>query len=81
MMLRLLRRLVGIRQVIGQAAAIAAAREECIRRGWPWDEPIVVSEGLLVYSIWTNARSRGGNVSVRVRCNDGSILTSGMVPY
>lgn len=32
-----------------------AAKEECGRRGWLWQEPVRVSRTLAGFSIWTNA--------------------------
>ncbi len=77
----LIRSLLGIRHVVGKATAVAAAKEECLEHGWPWVEPIHVSEGPIDYRIMTNARMRGGNVYVRVRCRDGRVVRSGFARY
>jgi hypothetical protein len=77
----LVRSLLGIQQVVGRETAVAAAKEECLAHGWPWEEPIHVSEGLLEYRIMTNARMRGGNVNVRVRCRDGRVARSAFAAH
>ncbi len=80
-MMRLVRRVFGIRQVIGRERALEIAKEECARRGWPWVEPINLEEGLFAYAIRTNAASRGGNVNIYVRCVDGRVSRAALAPY
>jgi hypothetical protein len=56
--------------------AIAAAKE----RKWPWKEPVSVRWGLLTYTVWTNARSRGGNVCLKIRKRDGAVISASLSP-
>jgi hypothetical protein len=70
-----------VRQVIGRERALEIAKDECSRRGWPWIEPVDFQEGLLEYAIRTNARNRGGNVNLRVRCADGRVSSAAFAPY
>jgi hypothetical protein len=77
----LIRSLLGIRHVVAKATAVAAAKEECLNRGWPWVEPVHVFEGPIEYRIMTSAGMRGGNVTVRVRCTDARVVGSGLAPY
>jgi hypothetical protein len=53
--------------------ALKAARSECERRGWPWEEPVRIEQGLSEYFIRTNLRSRGGNASIRIDANTGAV--------
>jgi hypothetical protein len=54
--------------------AIAAARE----RNWPWNEPVCVRWGFLSYTVVTNARSRGGNVRLKIRKRDGAVVSASL---
>jgi hypothetical protein len=77
----LLRSLLGMGQVVGREAAVAAAKDECLKQGWPWVEPVHVLEGPIEYLIMTSAHMRGGNVSVRIRCEDGRVVAAGFAPH
>jgi hypothetical protein len=74
------RRLRGVSSQISRDEALARAAEECAKRGWRWVEPIHVSERLLYFRIWTNARSRGGNASIKISVEDGSVLSAHITP-
>lgn len=39
--------------------ALAIARSECERLGYPWQEPVDVIEQLREYVIWTSAHTKG----------------------
>lgn len=54
--------------------AIAATRE----RNWPWKEPFSVRWGFLSYTVLTNARSRGGNVRLKIRKCDGAVVSASL---
>jgi hypothetical protein len=78
---RVLRLLFGVHHVIGRERALAIARDECVRRDWPWIEPVDLQEGPFEYTIRTNALNRGGNVNLRVRCTDGRVSGAAFAPY
>jgi hypothetical protein len=59
--------------------ALKIAREECLRRGWPWNEQTVVRWGLFTFTIWGGGR-KGGNLFMKIRKKDGTILQSSMSP-
>jgi hypothetical protein len=64
---------------ISAQQAIDIARAESDARGWPWQEPVVVDEGLRGYRIWTNAQMRGGNVSIHVDGHSGRVSSARLV--
>jgi hypothetical protein len=66
--------------VISKAEAKELARAECERRGLPFAEPVRVSGGLRRYSVWTDARMRGGNVSLWVDRRTGAVEFRGVAP-
>ena len=72
-LLGLLRWVVGIRSGLTREEALSRAKVHVERQGWPWEEPVVVSEGVTVFRIRTNTNFRGGNVNVGVKVSDGSI--------
>ena len=53
------------------------AKAECVRRGWPWGEPVSVQRQLLSYRIMTNANRRGGNVNIFIDARTGAVLRAG----
>jgi hypothetical protein len=57
--------------------AIEIARAECLRRNWPWKEPIHVNWGFVSFTIRTNVDRRGGNACFRIRKRDGAIVSAG----
>jgi hypothetical protein len=59
--------------------AMSIAREECKRRGWPWNEQTKVKWGLLTYTVWGGGR-KGGNLYMEIRKKDGMIIRSTMTP-
>jgi hypothetical protein len=62
-MVPLLRRLSGVaRQRIARGQALQIAKDECVRQGWPWHEPVHVQEGLILWHFMTNANYSGSNV-------------------
>jgi hypothetical protein len=63
--------------MISREEALIAAKEAVLRAGLYWDEPVVVNWGLFNYSIWTNSRTHGGNVSVRVNRRSGVATVTG----
>jgi len=46
---------------VTKAEVLAAARDECQARGWPWREPVRVTGGLFRYRVWTNADVQDDN--------------------
>jgi len=68
----------GIR-FISRQTALSIARRKCDEEGWPWQEPVLVREGIFTTSIWTNCEMKGGNVGIRVRARDGSIVSAGFI--
>jgi len=56
------------------------ALDECNRRGWKWQEPVLVKWGILSFTVWTNANRKGGNCCLKIRKKDGSILSAGRTP-
>jgi hypothetical protein len=71
--MRVLRRIRGVEVKLSRQQAIKLARAESERRGWPWTEPVAVSESVGHYRIWTNRGRRGGNVIIRVDVETGEI--------
>lgn len=59
--------------MIGKTEAKELARLECERRGVQFTEPVYISGWLRRYSVWTDAKSRGGNVSLRVDRRTGAV--------
>ena len=73
-MIRLLRRVLRISApTVTRADAIDIAKSECIRRGWPWREPVRFQEELTSYRITTNARFKGGNVNIVIDITTGNV--------
>jgi hypothetical protein len=56
------------------------AKREAERRGWEWKEPVKRTERVRAYHFFTDTRMRGGNVSVKVSSEDGSIIYAGTTP-
>jgi len=65
--------------MITKERALEIAREECGRRGWPWQEQTWVKWGVFCYTVWGGAR-RGGNLIIRIRKRDGKILSAIITP-
>jgi len=65
--------------MITKETALKIAREECARRGWPWQEQTWVKWGLFSYTIWGGAR-KGGNLIMRIRKKDGAVMSAIMTP-
>ena len=65
--------------MITRAQALEIAREECARRGWPWNEPLSVKWGFIYYTIWGGGR-KGGNLSMKIRKKTGEIVRVEMTP-
>jgi hypothetical protein len=81
MFLRLRRRLWGIPEpAISREQAIALAREECERAGYPWEEPIRFVEHPRYYGIVTPIHRSGGNVCIHVDAQTGEARVVGVVP-
>lgn len=57
--------------------AIQIAREECERREWPWQEPILVYWGIFSFTVRTNTKRKVGNASFRIRKRDGVVIGAG----
>jgi hypothetical protein len=63
--------------VIGRQEALVAAKEAVLRAGMLWEEPVDVSWGLVNYSIWTNAKTHGGNITILVNRRSGVATVRG----
>jgi hypothetical protein len=63
--------------MISRQQALISAKEAVLRAGMVWDEPVNVTWGPFNYSIWTNAKAAGGNVSVRVNRRSGVATVDG----
>jgi hypothetical protein len=79
-LMALLRKMLGVRCSVDRSRAIALAQEYCKHAGYEWVEPVHVEERLRHYWIWTNSDRRGGNVSVQIRCEDGTVAQAVLVP-
>lgn len=75
MILRLLRamRLIG-KPAIDKEQAFRLAREECERRGWPWQEPIGISDGFRCWKIVTHVGWMDSNVWMSIDHRTGEIM-------
>jgi hypothetical protein len=62
---------------ITKADALLIARSECEKRGWPWEEPVVVYWGPFNYLVRTNTQRKGGNAGIRIRRRDGVVTSAG----
>jgi hypothetical protein len=60
--------------------ALATARAECERHGWPWIEPVSIRRGIRSYRIMTIKGMRGRNASMTVRIKDGTITYANFIP-
>lgn len=65
--------------MVTKERALEIAREECARRGWPWNEQTTVRWSLLSFTVWGGGR-KGGNLCVRIRKRDGEVLSATMTP-
>jgi hypothetical protein len=65
--------------MITRKQALQIARDECERRGWPWNEQAFVQWGIFAFTVWGGGR-KGCNLCVRVRKRDGAIVKSFMTP-
>lgn len=76
----ILRRLLGLPEFrLTKDDALRAAMDEAESREWRWGEPVLVRETLRTYQVWTNAQSRGGNVSIEVAGSDGRIVSARLI--
>lgn len=71
-MIRAFGRFFGIRY-LDSAEIMDIARRHCTLMGWPWRQPVFVSEGLLSTSIHTNAEQKGLNVYLRICARTGGV--------
>lgn len=76
-----------LRMILGQPApqvsrfdALELARAECERRGWPWNEPVHLTEHLTRYTVWTNAEFRGANCVISIDSVSGEVLSAEVTP-
>jgi len=80
MLLSIIRKLFRIGPpAITRAHALQLARQACRQRGWEWEEPVLVREGLKTWRVWTNADCAGGNVSIVIDARSGAILLIGRI--
>ncbi len=66
-----------INRMITKSQALEIARQECARRGWPWNDHTTVKWGLFSYFVWGGGR-KGGNLWIKVRKRDGSVMSATM---
>jgi hypothetical protein len=59
--------------MIDKKSALKIARDECVRRGWLWNEKSIVKWGLFSYTVWGGGR-KGGNLCIKIRKRDGKVL-------
>lgn len=62
---------------LSEADVLRIAEHECVRRGWPFAQPVVVQEGLRTFSVLTHADHRGGNVSFVIGAQTGEVVRAG----
>lgn len=65
---------------ISRERAIELARQECERRGQPWEGPIGVHGYFLYYSVVTHDDWLGGDIWIAVDKRDGHIRGFGRWP-
>jgi hypothetical protein len=65
--------------MVTKERALEIAREECTRRGWPWNEQTSVKWGFFSYTVWGGGR-KGGNLCMKIRKRDGEIISATMTP-
>ena len=63
--------------MISRQEALISAKEAVLRAGMRWEEPVDVHWGPFNYSIWTNARTHGGNITVEVNRRSGVATVRG----
>jgi len=64
---------------ISKKEALLIAQEECLRRGWPWNDQTTVRWGIFDFTVWGGGR-KGGNLFMKIRKTDGAILKSSISP-
>jgi hypothetical protein len=65
--------------MVTKERALEIAREECIRRGWFWNERTSVKWGFFCYTVWGGG-CKGGNLLVKIRKRDGAVIGAAMTP-
>lgn len=65
--------------MVTKEKALEIAREECTRRGWPWNEQTSVKWSFFSYTVWGGGR-KGGNLYIKIRKRDGQIISATMTP-
>jgi hypothetical protein len=60
--------------------ALRTAKAEGERRGWPWLEPVHITEGWVVWYFMTNAHYRGANANIWVDSRTGLVRKVGFTP-
>jgi len=61
--------------------ALAIAREACARRGWPWQEPVIVKHGSDgTWHLRTNGQARGSNALFVIDKATGRVLSERFAP-
>jgi len=68
------------RPKISRDQALGFAKDACVAGGLAWEEPVVVSEGLKVFHVMTNAKHRGGNVNIRIDAQSGHVTSMVVAP-
>lgn len=58
----------------GKKAALELAKQECMRMGWPWIEPVRVECRWREVIIHTNADSIGCNAKIVIKRRTGEVL-------
>ena len=73
--------------VVTQSEAIRIACEVAVTEGWPWCEPIVVTQrrvfflpGPATWHVMSNADCRGMNVNIRINDATGEIVSKAFAP-
>ena len=65
---------------VSKEEALQLAQAECSRRGWPWQEPVHVSEWFTAWYFMTNANYRGGNVNIAIDSISGRVRAAAFAP-
>ena len=65
--------------MVTKEQVLEIARQECTRRGWPWNEQTSVRWGLFAFTVWGGGR-KGGNLCMKIRKRDGEVLSATMTP-
>jgi len=75
-MKQFVRTLLRVHAAVDRDRATEIARQHASANGWPWVEPIRVSEGITRIHVMTNASYRGGNANIWIDVATGKVVSS-----